>query len=99
HWLEAHYYWLPEFHAEVLFRTKRSLFHHFWHNVLVRMGIDGNAHPPEGSFMASIFNSGTPRDVASNFPSDIRLRIKNYLSQTWVQEACTKRGILLKLPI
>jgi len=100
HWLEAYYYWLPEFHAEVLLRTKSSLFHHFWHSVLVRaMGIDGNAQPPEGSFMASIFNSGTPPDVSSNFSSDIRLRIKNYLSQTWVQEACTKRGIFLKRPI
>jgi hypothetical protein len=100
HWLEAYYYWLPEFHAEVLARTKRSLFHHFWHSVLVRaIGIDGNAYPPEGSFMAGIYKARIPEHECSASPADIRLRVKDYLSQTWVKQACLKRGILLKPPI
>jgi hypothetical protein len=100
HWLEAYYYWLPEFHSEVILRTDKALFHHFWHSVLVRaMGIDGSAYPPEGSFMASVWTSDIPRQVDYTTPSDIRQRIKHYLSQSWVQKACTKRGISLKPPI
>lgn len=84
HWLETHFFWLPEFAAVVHSRIGGSTFLHFWHSVFGRLGIDIEKRPPAGSFLDTLYETyGTnPPQTAIEAPN--RDAIIAYLQQDWV---------------
>src|SRR5271166_1966122 len=55
HWLETHFFWLPEFLYEVEKRIQSSSFLHLWHSMFRIMDINPN-DPPFGSFLYKLYN-------------------------------------------
>jgi hypothetical protein len=60
HFIEAHYFWLPEFCHQVEMRTRNSTFIHFWFSMFQRMGINPHSPPPCGSFLHSLAGHEIP---------------------------------------
>jgi len=91
HWLETHFFYLPEYAGIVEERSKGSTFLHFWHSMAGWMGIDPDGMPPEGSFLAAIYErhmgafQPRPTDEMS-----LRKGIFEYLSQDWVEKYWTE---------
>ena len=87
HWLQPHYFWLPEFRDLVIRNSDNALFIHFWNNMLKRMGIDVFRRPPSGSFLSKVYQ-GCPGILPSTMQDELtcREKINSYLQQRWVQD-------------
>jgi Alpha 1,4-glycosyltransferase conserved region/Glycosyltransferase sugar-binding region containing DXD motif len=87
HWLQPHYFWLPEFCDLVIRNSDNALFIHFWNNMLKRMGVDVFRRPPSGSFLSRVYQ-GCPGILPSTMQDELASRetINSYLQQTWVRD-------------
>lgn len=87
HWLQPHYFWLPEFYGAVARSCDNALFIHFWNSVLKRMGIDPFRNPPRGSFLSEVYKD-CPGILASTAEEDLASResINSFLRQSWVKD-------------
>jgi hypothetical protein len=54
HWVEAHMSWMEGEAEFVESRVSNSAFVHLWNSVLVKMKIDLNRRPPEGSYLEKV---------------------------------------------
>jgi hypothetical protein len=96
HYLQAHYFWLPEYAEFVSKSIKNATFVHLWNYMFTVMGIDRTSRPPRGSFLDKLYSEhGLPsnlgrEDHASNAQSTThqlsRDSIKRYLAQKWVPD-------------
>ena len=86
HFLETHFFWLPEFASVVRSRTKDSTFLHFWHSTFADLGIDVERAPPKGSYLDALYAEyGTSPPPASRGTVD-RDSIIQYVQQEYVEE-------------
>lgn len=84
HWLEPHFFWLPEFAPAVQRRTSRSTFVHLWHSVFARMGINVECQAPAGSYLDTVYAAyhvSAPKPASE---SSDRGGIVQFLQQDWV---------------
>jgi hypothetical protein len=92
HWLQTHFFWLPEFASVVESRTRGSTFVHLWHSLLGRMGIDVHSRPPKGSYLDSQYALYGVTELASGAPPH-REAIIRFLGNEWVPKTwCDKCG-------
>lgn len=104
HWLQAHYFWFPEFAPLVHARAASATFVHLWNSVLGRMGLDPGRPVPSGSYLAEITREPFPDfsvklDDAAHAAASASVR--RYLSEDWVQpevNAALPEGEQLLLP-
>jgi hypothetical protein len=92
HWLQTHFFWLPEFASVVESRTRQSTFVHLWHSLFGKMGIDVHARPPEGSYLDSQYTLYGGAEPSSGEPPD-RDAVIRFLRHKWVPKTwCDKCG-------
>jgi mannosyltransferase OCH1-like enzyme len=85
HWLETHFFWLPDCKDRVLERIKGSTFLHMWNSIYKRMGINLEVAPPVGSFLNEIIlkdvcNGGINQ---TEYGNTLKL-ISEYLNNDWI---------------
>ena len=87
HWLQSHYFWLPEFCESVRRNSNNAFFIHFWNYSLKCMGIDVFRAPPKGSFLCEVYK-GCPGVLPSTAQDESTSRetINSYLHESWVQD-------------
>jgi hypothetical protein len=91
HWLETHFFWLPEFKPVVESRIRQSTFLHLWHSVFARMGMDVACKPPAGSFLDSLYTRCSVMPAGQGDEAAARRSIARYLAMDWVPHFWEKR--------
>jgi hypothetical protein len=86
HWLETHFFWLPEFLYEVEERLKNSTFVHLWHSMFKRMGMNPNLRPPRGSFLSKLYKQYELETCENAEAGSCRESIRRYLEQDWSRQ-------------
>ena len=91
HYLETHFFWLPEFASVVQSRTRSSTFLHFWHSIMTSMGIDVEEVPPRGSYLDALYDEYRTVPPRPSRGAAHRDTIIEYLQQDFVHHIwCNK---------
>jgi len=92
HYLETHFFWLPEFAAVVEIRSSNSLFLHLWNKMFDAMGIDLNCTPPKGSFLRMLYlTHGQTLPIKPEDALVTRRSIARFLNQEWTVKELSDR--------
>ena len=87
HWLEPHLFWMRGADAQVVRKCAGAPFVHLWGSMFSYYGIDVDAAPPEGSFLARIYQgSSFPRSLPSADEARTLVAIREFLGKRWVRE-------------
>lgn len=85
HWLQTHYFWFPEFAAEVKRLCSGARFVHLWNSLFGRMGLDLSQPLPDGSYLASLAPQHAA-PLAGDGRSAAVAGVRRYLGEDWVAE-------------
>lgn len=88
HWLQAHYFWFPEFAPLVHARATKATFVHLWNSLFERMGLDLAGPVPRGSYLSELTQQQFPdhsAELDGPWRAAAAASVRRYLSEDWVQ--------------